>query len=68
MTTTISDPTMPHTAQTSPAEGRLLLVDDDPDFRNMTARNFRHRGYEVEEADCGESIRHICRRYRTLWV
>jgi len=33
----------------------LLLVDDDEDFRSMTARNFRKRGHQVEEADSGEA-------------
>lgn len=35
--------------------GKLLLVDDDPNFRDLTARNFRRRGYLVEEADCGDA-------------
>jgi DNA-binding NtrC family response regulator len=34
----------------------LLLVDDDEDFRSMTARNFRKRGHQVEEADSGEAV------------
>ena len=37
------------------AIAKLLLVDDDPNFRDLTARNFRRRGYTVEEADCGEA-------------
>lgn len=34
---------------------QLLLVDDDANFRSMTARNFGRRGYTVQEADCGKS-------------
>ena len=37
------------------AIAKLLLVDDDPNFRDLTARNFLRRGYSVEEADCGEA-------------
>ena len=44
----------PASASTS-AIAKLLLVDDDPNFRDLTARNFRRRGYSVEEADCGEA-------------
>jgi DNA-binding NtrC family response regulator len=33
----------------------LLLVDDDEDFRSLTARNFRKRSYAVRQADSGEA-------------
>lgn len=32
---------------------QILLVDDDYDFRGMTARNFRKRGFHVDEAENG---------------
>lgn len=34
---------------------RLLIVDDSPDNRNMLARRFQRRGYEVIEADGGRA-------------
>ncbi|MGI9457161.1 MAG: sigma-54-dependent transcriptional regulator [Aeoliella sp.] len=36
------------------ADLQLLLVDDDDEFRELTARNFRKRGATVEEARSGE--------------
>ena len=32
----------------------LLLVDDDPDFRESIARRFMRRGFQVQEATHGE--------------
>ena len=33
---------------------RLLLVDDEADFRNVTARVLKRRGFEIVEAESGE--------------
>ncbi len=32
---------------------RVLLVDDDPDFRKVMASELARRGYEVDTAECG---------------
>jgi DNA-binding NtrC family response regulator len=42
-------------ASEAPIQMDLLLVDDDQDFRGMTARNFRKRGFHVEEAENGNA-------------
>ena len=42
-------------ASEAPIQMDLLLVDDDQDFRGMTARNFRKRGFHVEEAENGDA-------------
>lgn len=43
----------PNPAATDSQSARLLLVDDDANFRKMSSRNFGRRGYAVQEADCG---------------
>src|SRR4051812_3973845 len=37
-----------------PKKIALLLVDDDPDFRESVARRFMRRGFQVQEATHGE--------------
>lgn len=39
------------------SSGRILLVDDDPDVREMLGEYFSAHGFEVGEADCGEAMR-----------
>lgn len=46
-------PTEAARENTPKPKGNLLLVDDDPDFRSMTARNLRRRGYTAHEAEHG---------------
>jgi DNA-binding NtrC family response regulator len=38
----------------NPTKIDLLLVDDDPDFRQSVARRFMRRGFQVQEATHGE--------------
>ena len=35
---------------------RLLVADDEDDFRSALLRRLRHRGLQVEEAACGQAV------------
>lgn len=37
---------------------RILLVDDEEGFRQALVRRLRHRGLQVNEADCGKAALH----------
>lgn len=37
------------------ANGRILVVDDDPAVREVTSSMLRQSGYEVTEVDCGDA-------------
>jgi two-component system, OmpR family, response regulator len=36
---------------------RVLVVDDDPEIRNLLAEYLSPHGYEVAQADCGDALR-----------
>lgn len=38
-------------------ENRILVVDDDPDVRNLICDYFTDNGYQVSEADCAAAMR-----------
>ncbi len=42
-----------------PQEVRLLIVDDDEEFRSSLVRRFQRRGYDVEQAADGASALHL---------
>jgi DNA-binding NtrC family response regulator len=48
------DKTVGPTMNYDPSKIDLLLVDDDPDFRESVARRFVRRGFKVQEATHGE--------------
>ena len=41
--------------KTNSGKADLLFVDDDEDFRSLTARNFCKRGYAAQEAGDGDA-------------
>lgn len=47
---------------TEPESIRLLVVDDDPDFRSTVVRRFMRRGYQVQEASDGNEAVDLCQR------
>ncbi len=42
---------------------RLLVVDDDPDFRGTVVRRFMRRGYQVQEASDGNEALDLAQRH-----
>jgi DNA-binding NtrC family response regulator len=42
----------------------ILVVDDEPDIRNLVQEILEDEGYEVGVADCGEAARKACRNRR----
>lgn len=42
----------------------ILVVDDEPDIRNLVQEILEDEGYEVGVADCGEAARKACRDRR----
>jgi len=49
-------PSSPHTAT-------VLIVEDDPAIREISARILRRRGYTVLSAEGGDEARQICERH-----
>src|SRR5262249_24355647 len=47
---------------------RVLVVDDDPEIRNLLAEYLSTHGYEVALADCGEAMRAEIERARPAVV
>jgi len=42
-------------------EGRVLVVDDDPQIRRVMRTTLEARGYEVDEAGSGEQAQELAR-------
>lgn len=54
---------------TSPSAGRVLVVDDDPDMRELVLRELAHHGFEVQQAENGTAaLRHMERGAPALVV
>jgi CheY-like chemotaxis protein len=53
-------------AAAKPARARILLVDDDPDAREVLVEGLRDAGYEVLEADSGASALTILRAGQSI--
>jgi class 3 adenylate cyclase len=51
-------------ADVGPATGRILVVDDEPDNRDMLARRLERRGYSAERAEDGVTALRMIERER----
>ena len=61
-------PEAPPTAEAEESARALLLVDDEPDVREILARHFAAAGYRIEEAGDPETAAKVAGRLRTEGV